>query len=502
MRLKILAAVGLIVVGVAAIVIVVIGPSFGSSAAVQYITATAAVTNVTRSAAATGSIAASTTYGLAFGKDPALAGSSSSSSTGAGSSSSTWPVSSISVNVGDTVTKGQVLAVADSASAMQALAAAQSNLAIAQARLATDQGGLTALNKAMAQLSVTQAEQQLANARTSQSQTRYQNNLNIDNASTALSQAKAQLAADQAASAPAQQISQDKAAVTNATQNLTQTKAKASQSNSQAAQSIASASLQVTSAKQGYQSKTAPAPALTILTDQASVASVQTAVDTAQKTVNLAQIRAPAAGTITVVNLIAGIDAPPGDAIDMAAGPMQVTASFAETDLPSLKVGQAASISITATNETATGKLTTINPVAATSGSSSVVTYAVVITLDSTPADVKSGMSASVSITTAEADNVLAVPAIALVGSTGSYGVRVMAADGSISTVPVTVGLTTTQYAAITSGLNAGDTVVIGTSSPRTSTATTTAGGLTGGFGGGFGGGNFGGGTRNRTGQP
>ena len=507
MRLKILAAIGLIVVGVAAIGIVVVGPSFGSGSAVQYITATAAVTNVTQSAAATGSLAASATYGLAFGKNPVIAGSSSSSSSAASnnSASTSWPVSSVSVKVGDSVTKGQVLAVADSASATQALSAAQSNLAIAQARLASDQGGLTAINKAMAKLSITQAEQQLSNSKVSQSDTRYQNNLSIANANTALSQAKATLAADKASgTATPQQISQDEAAVTNAGQNLTQTKAKATQSNNQAAQGVASASLSVTSAEQGYQSKVAPAPALTILSDEASVASAQTAVASAQTTVNLAQISAPSDGTITVVSLVPGIDAPSGDAIDMEANQMQVTASFAETSLPSLKVGQAASIAITATNETATGKLTEISPVASTSGSSSVVTYAVVITLDSTPADVKSGMSASVSITTAEADNVLAVPAIALVGANGSYSVQVMGADGTITDVPVTVGLITTQYAAITSGLNAGDSVVTGTSSPRTSTASTTtnAGSLTGGFGGGFGGG---GGTftRNRTGgQP
>src|SRR5664280_770455 len=385
MRLKILAAIGLIVVGVAAIGIVVVGPSFGSGSAVQYITATAAVTNVTQSAAATGSLAASATYGLAFGKNPVIAGSSSSSSSAASNNSSatSWPVSSVSVKVGDSVTKGQVLAVADSASATQALSAAQSNLAIAQARLASDQGGLTAINKAMAKLSITQAEQQLSNSKVSQSDTRYQNNLSIANANTALSQAKAQLAADKVSgTATTQQLSQDQAAVTNAGQQLTQTKAKATQSNNQAAQGVASASLSVTSAEQGYQSKVAPAPALTILSDQTSVASAQT-------TVNLAQISAPSDGTITVVSLVPGIDAPSGDAIDMEANQMQVTASFAETSLPSLKVGQAASIAITATAETATGKLTEISPVASTSGSSSVVTYAVVITLDSTPADVK-----------------------------------------------------------------------------------------------------------------
>lgn len=505
MRLKILAAVGLIVVGIAAIGIVIIGPSFGSGSAVQYITATAAVTNVTQSAAASGSIAASATYGLAFGKDPVIAGGSSSSASSAASGGSSWPVSEVRVKVGDIVTKGQVLAVADGSSATQALAAAQSNLAIAQARLASDQGGLTPINKAMAQLSITQAEQQLSNARVSESDTRYQNNLGIDNANTAVSQAKAQLATDKAAVSPpasAQQISQDESGLTNASQQLTQTKAKATQSNNQAAQSVTSASLQVTSAQQGYQSKTAPAPALTILSDEASVASAQITVASAQATVNLAQIVAPADGTITVVALVQGLAAPAGDAIDLESSQMQITASFAETSLPALKVGQVASIAITATAETVTGKLTQISPVASTSGSSSVVTYPVVITLDSTPADVKAGMSASVSITTAEADNVLAVPATAVVGSNGSYGVRVMAADGTISTVPVTVGLTTTQYAAITSGLNAGDTVVVGTSSPRTSTASTTtnAGSLTGGFGGGFGGG--GGGGRNGGGQP
>ena len=505
MRLKIVAAVGLIVVGIAAIGVVIIGPSFGPSAATQYITATAAVTNVTQSAAATGSLAASVTYGLSFGQDPVIAGSSSSSaaSNSGSGGSTTWPVSSVSVKVGDTVAKGQVLAVADSASATQALAAAQSNLAIAQARLASDEGGLTATDKAIAKLSITQAEQQLSSARTSAADTRTQNNLSISNANTALSQAKATLAADEAASAPAQQIDQDKTAVTNATQNLAQAKAKATQSNNQSAQSIASAQLQVTSAEQGYKSKTAPAPALTILSDKASVATAQTSVDNAAATVKLAQITAPADGVITAISIVAGLDAPSGDAIQMEGSQMQITASFAEKDLPSLKVGQAATISITATSETATGKLTEIEPVASSSGSSSVVTYPVVITLDSTPADVRAGMSASVSITTAEADNVLAIPAIALIGSTGSYGVRVMAADGSISTVSVTVGLITTQYAAITAGLSAGDTVVTGVSTPRTSTATTTTngGGLGGGFGGGLTGG-FPGGGGGRQGQP
>ena len=100
-------------------------------------------------------------------------------------------------------------------------------------------------------------------------------------------------------------------------------------------------------------------------------------------------------------------------------------------------------------------------------------------------------MSASIAVTTAEAADVIAVPAIALVGSAGSYGVRVIAADGTSQVTAVEVGLVTTSLAEIKSGIAEGDTVSIGTVSARTST--TTGGGVAiPGVGGGGGGGGFG----------
>jgi hypothetical protein len=97
-------------------------------------------------------------------------------------------------------------------------------------------------------------------------------------------------------------------------------------------------------------------------------------------------------------------------------------------------------------------------------------------------------MSAQVSITTASADGVVAVPSIALVGSAGNYSVRVLEGSGEISVVPVQVGLVTPSLAEIQSGLTAGTDVVVGTSSTRQGSSTTTF------SGGNFGGGNFGGG--------
>src|SRR5664280_1255704 len=169
MKLRILAVIGLIVIGVGAIAFAVIGPSLGSTATTQYLTATATRENVVAQSVATGSVAPSSIYGLAFGSQPQLvsstASSSSSSSSGA-SGSSTWLVKTVSVAVGDSVTAGQTLAVADSSTVASNLAIANANLSVAKAKLATDKGGLSATDRAAAAVSIQQAQQSLAQAQT------------------------------------------------------------------------------------------------------------------------------------------------------------------------------------------------------------------------------------------------------------------------------------------------------------------------------------------------
>jgi multidrug efflux pump subunit AcrA (membrane-fusion protein) len=91
-------------------------------------------------------------------------------------------------------------------------------------------------------------------------------------------------------------------------------------------------------------------------------------------------------------------------------------------------------------------------------------------------------MSADVTITTATAPGVLAIPSRALTGSAGGYRVRVLAADGTVAVRDVTVGLITSSLVEIKSGLQAGETVITGTSSTQTTTTRNQ-----GGFGGGGG---------------
>lgn len=397
------------------------------------------------------------------------------------------------MNVGDAVTKGQVLAAADDSAAQLAVDAAEANLAAATARLASDKKGPDAATKAAAKDSVTQAKLQLAQAIQNRTDTRRQNSITLSQAKTAVTRARQRLADDKAAEPPVAPatLAADQDAITAAKQSLTATQARVTASNNQLNAQVSSAQLGVTSAQNNYATKIVPATVIQIQSDTAAVANAQASLTSAKTALAGAQLVAPEDGVVTAVNVVAGTMAPSGYAIQLQAGPMIVTGSFTETDIVKLKVGQPATVTVTAAGATVAGAVTQISPVAATTGGSSVVTYAVKVTLTNPPAAVLAGMSASVAVTTAELDNVVTVPASALNGSSGSYTVRVIGSDGQTALVDVQVGLVTSSAAEIKSGITAGETVAIGTVSSRTSTSTTSGGGGTvisvpgGGFGGG-----------------
>jgi multidrug efflux pump subunit AcrA (membrane-fusion protein) len=510
MKLKIFAILLLAVVGLAAVAYTVIPSSGSASGNTKYVTANAAVTDVVNQVVATGSVQPVAVYSLAFGSQPVLTSSGSASSSSSSSSSSsngsssgssaTWDVVSVSVAPGATVTKGQELASADASDARLGLTVAKANLAAAAAKQALDTAGLNPTDRAAAHMSVTQAQQSLSQARTARSQTIAQNNLRLAQQTKAVSRAKSQLAADQAAPAPGPdpaKIAQDEAAVTSATDALASLKLQVAQSNSSAANQVTAASNQVTSAQLGYKSKTVGATAAALASDDAAVASAQQAVNKAQAAVDAGTLTSPVDGVVLAVNVTPGVVAPSGPAVTVQASGYQVAASVAETDLPSLKLGQTADITVTATKLPASGTVTQIYPAGTAASGGGVVSYPIVVAMPTAPAGTASGMSAQVSITTASAPNVLAVPSIALVGSSGGYDVRTLDASGQPQLTPVEVGLITSSMAEIKSGISAGTAVVVGTSSTRQGT-TTTAGGLGGGLGGGaLGGGGFGGGRGN-----
>lgn len=169
---------------------------------------------------------------------------------------------------------------------------------------------------------------------------------------------------------------------------------------------------------------------------------------------------------------------------------LSVKAGFAETDATKLQAGQPAVVSFSALpNVQAAGVVTSVD--VNSTLVSNVVTYFATVTLTNPPAGVKPGMTASVTVTVNRREGVLNLPSAAVrtSGSTGTVTVM----NGKVQTTKTVgvglVGDTTTQ---ITSGLNAGDTVVLPSStlsgvSSQLSTSSRLGGALTGGLGGGTG---------------
>jgi RND family efflux transporter MFP subunit len=498
MRIRTFAALVLLVVGIGAIVYATVGPTLGTaSSSTRYLTSQAAVADVVDQVSATGTVAPVATYSFSFGSAPATsasASSSSSASSGSGGGSSSWIVDSVNVGVGQQVKAGDVLAAADTTSADLAVTVAQANVASAKSRLKTDTAGVTATDKAAAKLQVTQANQQLANTKSSYSQTVKQNNLKLSQARAALSRARKQLADDTVAKPPVQAnvLAQDKNAITQAQDSLASLKLQISQSNSQATQQVNSAKLSVQSANYTYKQKLVGATAATIQSDEAAVAQAEQSLATAQNTVKYSQLVTPVDGIVSAVAITPGAAAPSGAAVTVRTTDLQVSGSVPEAELPAMRLGQDATVTLTALATDVTGKVTSIDQTGTSASNGGVVTYGIVVSLPKPPAGVAPGMSATIAITTQSAPGVLAVPAIALQRSNGQYAVRVLDAAGQPQSVPVDVGLVTSSMAEIKSGIQAGTAVVVGTSSSRQGTTSAGGGvGLPGLGGGGFGGGGF-----------
>jgi HlyD family secretion protein len=200
-----------------------------------------------------------------------------------------------------------------------------------------------------------------------------------------------------------------------------------------------------------------------------SLAAAQAAVDAAQATVNEIRLTAPISGTVTsVANL-------PGDLVSSGTSGVQIdnlSSQFvdvvvSEIDINKIKVGQAVQLSFDAIpNKTYNGKVTTVGTVG--TSSQGVVNFPVTVQLTDADAQVKPGMSAAVSIDVATDKNVLLVPNQA-VRSLGSQHTVTVLYQGQLIPVQVTVGISNDTTTEISGGqLKEGDTIVLNPSATST----------------------------------
>jgi len=139
MKLKVIALVALVAVGVGAVGVATGAIGAKAASGPDYLTANATVGDLTDDVAATGTLAASESYGLVFGVGPYVVGDGD-----APVSTDTWPVTKVNVAVGDPVKAGQVVATADATDLKRQLATATDDLRSAQIQLAIAQDTLDA----------------------------------------------------------------------------------------------------------------------------------------------------------------------------------------------------------------------------------------------------------------------------------------------------------------------------------------------------------------------
>ncbi|MFG1603646.1 efflux RND transporter periplasmic adaptor subunit [Actinoplanes sp. NPDC049265] len=189
---------------------------------------------------------------------------------------------------------------------------------------------------------------------------------------------------------------------------------------------------------------------------------------------------------------------------------LSVTAQFAEDDATKLKEKQAATVTWNALDGVAeSAQVAAIDPQATSSTSGGdTVTYGVTLTLDKVPAGAKPGQTVSVAVVTGEVEDAVYVASAAVVTAGRRHTVTVL--NGTAREPrQVEIGLVGDAATEITSGLAAGERVVL----PQTSTGTQNSnpfgggarggglGGLTGGGGPAGGGGLPGGNGQNRGGR-
>jgi len=198
-----------------------------------------------------------------------------------------------------------------------------------------------------------------------------------------------------------------------------------------------------------------------VTADQATVNAAAAQVAVAQQNLAAATIRSPIAGTVAVV------DIKPGDTVAadsstatievIGAGPQVVTVAVDVTKVPSVKAGQRATVRPDGGTGTLPATVTSVGVAPTTTGGTA---YPVTLSFTGTPPDIRDGIGAAATITTAQAQNVLAVPTTAVTRTPAGDFVTVLA-DGKTRRTPVRAGAVGTDYTEITQGITTGAVVVM-----------------------------------------
>ncbi|HWC33798.1 MAG TPA: biotin/lipoyl-binding protein [Mycobacteriales bacterium] len=209
-----------------------------------------------------------------------------------------------------------------------------------------------------------------------------------------------------------------------------------------------------------------------LASDEAAVSAARANLHSARAALHDAKLRATINGTVTAVNLVVGQQVNGGSTAAAAvsngssaaqvqiqsASSFIVNATVDDTQISEVKKHQDVSVTPEGATAPVAGTVTAVGAVP--TSSSGVVSFPVTVALTGHPAQVYPGSSATLTITTSKAVNVLAIPTLAITYNGSNATVQVKSGGGTV-TRSITVGQTYGLQTAVKSGLVAGEQVVV-----------------------------------------
>ena len=242
-----------------------------------------------------------------------------------------------------------------------------------------------------------------------------------------------------------------------------------------------------------------------IASDQAAIDTAEADLINAEQSVDEATLTSPISGTVVSVGIAVGDTVSADSSTDVitiiGTKSYEVTGTLDSSQVPSVKVGQTATVQVDGVDGSLDGTVSQVGPV---QSSDEEYTYPVAVDLPATNDALFTGSTANVVIDTGSVSDVVAVPTSA-VETTGDRSFVLVLDNGILSRKVIKIGMIGDTYTQVVSGLSDGQSVVLADYTeavPSSNTDLTTALGGGGGFGGfgGFGGaGGFGGGAFTRT---
>jgi len=355
-------------------------------------------------------------------------------------------VTSVMVDKGDLVAKGQLLAKLDSRSAALELAKASASLASSQ------EDAYIALKK---------VEADYANLKKQNQQTLAKYRQSVLDAKNSLTQAQDTLEQVNKESGTYSSTAKTSASSVLTAQTSYNAARKAQSEAIEAAnKSLEAANYAVFAAKSQYLATTKASEK----TDGLSV--LQATRDLASVSLSKTELRAPFKGVITEKNINEGEMPTTGKSAFtvQTIDSIEIAADVPETDAIKLSVNQDATVTFDALPPTEEwkAKITSISPAAKVL--EGIPTYEVKLKLSGDLSKLKPGLTTNVVVHTAQKDNALSLPKRTIIIKNGQQMVQVWGTDGKSADKEVTTGLSGSDGSIeIVNGLKQGDEVVIPT---------------------------------------